>query len=123
MMKVVVVDDEESLLKLTEEFLTIKGYQVKSFSDASAAQQWIEQYQQQVLAIVTDEIMPGAVQGHHLVEQFSQKHPMVLMTGYIDSEELNKLTIPVIYKPFRMMAFADVFEQAVAKFNASIASS
>lgn len=115
-MKVVLVDDEVALLKLTEEFLTLKGYQIESFSSAVEAKLWIEQNPQQVLAIITDEIMPGPVQGHDLVAQFSSQFPMMLMTGYIDVEELSKLSVPVIYKPFRMMAFGDVLEQTLARF-------
>lgn len=116
-MNVVVVDDEESLLNLTSEFLQLQGYQVKSFSDSALAQQWIVDNPDKVQAIITDEIMPGAVQGHNLVEQFSDSFPMMLMTGYIDSVELSKLNVPVIYKPFRMMAFIQAFEQALEKFR------
>lgn len=116
-MKVVLVDDEESLLHLTAEFLTIKGYEVQSFSAATDAHQWIADNAEQVQAIVTDEIMPGPIQGHDLVEMYSKRYPMILMTGYIDTEDLNKLEVPVIYKPFRMMVFADVFEHAITQFQ------
>ena len=41
--------------------------------------------------IVTDEVMPGEIQGHDLVNKFYGHIPIVLMTGYSEPKNINGL--------------------------------
>jgi CheY-like chemotaxis protein len=82
---VLVVDDEEPLVKLAARTLDELGYAPVSFTSGSAALTAFRDDPQRFDAVLTDERMPG-VTGLALtrgVRELRRKIPILLMSGYV----------------------------------------
>ncbi|MBK8805230.1 MAG: response regulator [Bacteroidales bacterium] len=86
---IMIVDDEEEILKMMKKLLDTNGYTVSAYSDSVKA---LEQFTQKPKAfdlIITDQTMPN-LNGEALckaVFKLNQNQKIMLMTGY--SEEIN----------------------------------
>ncbi|MEC5398579.1 PAS domain-containing protein [Uliginosibacterium sp. H1] len=83
--RVLLVDDEEALLRLTEETLQELGYAPSSFGSSLIALEAFRQDPAGFDAVLTDERMPGMT-GTALIEQVRRMRPeipVLLMSGYI----------------------------------------
>jgi signal transduction histidine kinase/CheY-like chemotaxis protein len=83
--RVLVVDDEESLLAVTSEVLARLGYRAATFSDSRAALAEFQSAADRFDAVITDEVMPHLT-GTELAELLRRRRPdvpVVLMSGYI----------------------------------------
>jgi DNA-binding NtrC family response regulator len=72
--KLIVVDDEPSLLSLLDRFLTRAGYEVHAYGDAQAA---LEEYltgPEEFAAVITDLSLPD-MPGEEFVKQVRQRRP------------------------------------------------
>ena len=102
---IVIIDDEEMLLEAIVIYMENENVTATAFSDPEMALNYINDHQDRIDVIITDEIMPGSIQGHDIVNHVKRVNSdikLVLMTGYASSEELEKIDVPVIYKPFSM---------------------
>ncbi len=89
--KIMVVDDEEDLCLVVQEFLQDYGYKVTAFGNGVKAFEAFEQDLEYFDLIITDMTMPGGMTGMELskkVLQLRQNMPIILCTGY--SEILSK---------------------------------
>ena len=79
MNRVLVIDDEKSIVTLLEEILMCLGYQVKT---ARAAAEGIKIFDKEIFDIViTDIVMPG-LDGHAVVEHIrNSERPFVPIMG------------------------------------------
>lgn len=112
---IVIIDDEEMLLEAIVIFMEHENVTATAFSDPEMALNYIKVNQNHIDVIITDEIMPGNIQGHDIVNQvkaLNKNIKTVLMTGYASSDQLNKIECPIIYKPFSMNQLKKVILEA-----------
>ncbi len=88
---VLVVDDEEALLSLAQEYLTMRGYTVFTASTGKQALQIIEK-QPEIDLLFSDIVMPGGINGYELAEQAVILNPQlkVLLTSGYSSKTLSR---------------------------------
>jgi len=81
--RVMVVDDEPTLLGFLEELLVSRGYSVVPFSKASHAVRYLEEYCDELDMVITDQAMPE-VSGLELAAELYQRRPelpVIVCTG------------------------------------------
>ncbi len=82
---VLLVDDEEPLVRLGEEMLAELGYEPVGFASSTAALAAFREAPQRFHAVLSDEAMPGLT-GSELVTEIRRLRPglpIVLMSGYV----------------------------------------
>ncbi|MDC0603467.1 ATP-binding protein [Aliiglaciecola sp.] len=99
-LNIVLIDDETELLNIVSELLKSKLHIVHAFNKPSDALRYVDSTSQPIDVIVTDEVMPGEIQGHDLVNKFYGHIPIVLMTGYSEPKNINGLEDVLLNKPF-----------------------
>jgi two-component system, cell cycle sensor histidine kinase and response regulator CckA len=118
---VLLVEDEESVRRLTERALQRAGWQVSSVDSAEAALEWLPRQGGAVgrpSVLVSDILLPG-MDGTELVRAVRAVWPdlpAVLVSGYTDSALLGDLTaqgVSFLSKPFRLKDLVDCVERAV----------
>jgi len=90
--RVLVVDDEESLVRLATETLTELEYTVVGFTASAAALDAFLADPKQFDAVITDESMPG-LSGSELIRRVRQIRPtipIVLVSGYLSAEVVRR---------------------------------
>jgi two-component system, cell cycle sensor histidine kinase and response regulator CckA len=118
---VLVVEDEESVRKLTTHVLRRHGYQVIEAANAGEALLACEQHPTPIPLVITDIVMPG-MSGPELAERLRMLHPemkMLFTSGYTDAavveHGLSTQTMAFIQKPFSPAELArkvrDVLDQ------------
>ncbi len=83
--RILYVDDEESLALLGEEFLGDLGYQVTSAFSGNQALELFQKNPQDFDLVITDESMPG-LSGTELAQkifQLSPELPVILCSGHL----------------------------------------
>jgi len=99
--KVLVVDDEMDLLKLTCEYISSLGYEVLQ---ANCAKDALEVLQTETVDIVfSDIVMPGGINGYELADRVSQLYPQVkllLSSGFIGQSQKTSYKGVVVNKPY-----------------------
>jgi len=109
--RVLVVDDNEDLLKVTSEMLTIFGYQVSSAENATDALKML-QAGQDFEFLFTDVAMPNGMSGVELAREVKRVRPSIkilLTSGYAREilERQNAVDeFPIIAKPYRLAEVA-----------------
>src|SRR5262245_4245171 len=104
--RVLVVDDEEPLVRLATETLEELGYVALGFTSSTAALEAIRADPQRFDALITDERMPGMT-GSALIREvrvIRAAIPVVLMSGYLGMESVDADV--VVRKPLSMRDLA-----------------
>ena len=103
---VLVVDDEQDMLRLVEAILTEQGYRVVNAKGADAAIKAFEKMDRPPDLVLTDVVMPG-MSGPMLVDQLLQLDPeirVLFMSGYDDRQVVQRYVVEkgfaLIPKPF-----------------------
>ncbi len=103
--RVMIVDDDEPVLQLSEELLKRKGYYVEAFTSSTKALQALKLVPDAFDIVITDQSMPE-LKGTELareIRQFNQSVPIIVLTGLgniLSNEEKDELGIArVIAKP------------------------
>lgn len=81
-MKILIVDDDQNILRLYREELQEEGYEVVT---ASNGQEAIEQFEKEVPDIVTLDILLPDIDGIKLLRQMKEKRPrmpVIMSTAY-----------------------------------------
>ena len=117
--RIMLVDDEESLLKGLGDLLAILGYRVSSFDDSLRALEAFEQSPDSFDVLITDQTMPGLT-GTELTERIHALRrgmPVILCTGYsqaVSPEKAAELGIDYfLQKPFSHAELACAIRQVV----------
>ena len=117
--QIMLVDDEESLLKGLGDLLAILGYRVSSFDDSLRALEAFEQSPDSFDVLITDQTMPGLT-GTELTERIHALRsglPVILCTGYsqaVSPEKAAELGIDYfLQKPFSHAELACAIRQVV----------
>lgn len=103
--RIVVIDDEQDMLELMETFLLQDGHDVKCFTSAVTAIEYISNNMEAVDLIITDQIMPGPIQGDEIINRFKEHIACILVTGFADQGRIKNSGIEVIEKPFERRHF------------------
>jgi CheY-like chemotaxis protein len=113
-LKILVVDDQETMCKLVSRMLEISGYSVRTAIDGAEALKLLANGD--FLAVLSDVVMPG-IDGITLAKIISQKLPntvVMLMSGY-PTPDLVKGDLPFIAKPFSVERFLEFVIRNVGK--------
>jgi len=111
---VIVIDDDEDTVRLFSEFLEEKGIKVigTAYNGKNAVTLFEEKKPD---AALVDIMMPNG-SGFYAIKKIKEKDPnakIIAVTADMSSlteEKLNKLKIPIIYKPFQMDVVLDTIQ-------------
>lgn len=116
---VLLVEDEESVLQLTERELREQGYTVMAASTADQALQLCMNYQGDIHLLLTDVIMPG-MSGKAVAERIQELRPgirVLFMSGYPSDvlEQHGQLAsqTDILHKPFSSLSLAQRVREAL----------
>ncbi|MDB5827570.1 MAG: histidine kinase [Variovorax sp.] len=117
--QILVVDDEESLVRLTSDMLNDLGYVVVGFTSPLEALAAFRAHPDRFDAMVTDERMPGMT-GEMLIRAVRAIHPAIpvlLVSGYLSDESVERARLSgagaVLRKPLAMMELAKALALAL----------
>ncbi|NQV68489.1 MAG: PAS domain S-box protein [Pseudohongiella sp.] len=117
--RILLVDDEESLLNITQRLLSGNGYQVTAFSHSIDALEAFKRNPQGFDLILTDQSMPKLT-GTQLLEHvrlLNSTIPAIICTGYsdlIEQENIDYLKLSaVLKKPFRLREISKIIADAL----------
>ena len=101
---IIVVDDEAMIRDSLKQLLTLEGYTVECFNDASTA---LTKLNRRFMGVVLSDINMPAMDGLTLLEQvtaFDSELPVIFLTGYAD--------VTIAVKAMQLGAY-DLFEKPV----------
>jgi len=115
--KILVVDDEKTILELSENILKRKGYSVDTASDGERAKALISNNSYDL--VIADVWMPGALSGMDLFRWVKENRPdmedrIIFITGDTVAEEvksfLEETKRPCLPKPFGVVEYLDIVQ-------------
>ena len=109
--EILIIDDDQDILNLFDDFLSKEGYKVTPYLDSLKALNDIRGSPQRYSLIITDIRMPGMT-GLELTKRIyaiNQSIKIILMSAFeIDGDDLKELSYEnFIKKPIHMHAFAE----------------
>jgi len=109
---VLIVDDEEGLLDITSESLTMLGYSVLTARNGQQALKQLEQ-EASIALLFSDVVMPGGIDGYELAEIASNLYPSLktlLTSGYtkerVAEKSQTRLNADLLSKPYTLIDLA-----------------
>lgn len=109
--RLLIVDDEQTLLTMLQEWLRYKGFEVHAFLSADEALAYFEAHPAEVDMLITDQAMPGMT-GKELIKKIKAINPQlptVLFSGYPDevsAEQTEEIGVSYFAgKPFSHESF------------------
>lgn len=114
--KILIVDDDESMLSLYQRVFADTGYQLAMAATMAAAKELLEGGKFDLL--VTDYLFPDGI-GTDLISVFEEKHggaKSLLVSGSTTAPEAGKYPSLVAFfeKPFQIKLFLETVEKALA---------
>jgi PAS domain S-box-containing protein len=116
---VLLVDDNQTLLKMTAIVLERQGYAVMTAARVSDALQKLEKHEREIAVIVSDIFMPD-VSGIQLAQEIAVKYPdlpIIILTGNVDAipEELYSMKniFSIIFKPAEPLKLSENINKAI----------
>ena len=116
---ILLVEDSDSVRKLTRQILEKFGYNIMEASSATAAIDLVEKYPDSIELLLTDVVMPQSG-GRQLAERLLRLRPnlkLLYMSGYTDDTIVRhgvlKSAAPFLQKPFTTEALACKVRQAL----------
>jgi signal transduction histidine kinase/ActR/RegA family two-component response regulator len=89
--RILVVEDDDAVRRMTREFLKIRGYSVIEARNAADAIQFVESHDEAIDLVLTDVVMPG-MKGRELVEQLAKLRSnlkVLYMSAYSEDDAIN----------------------------------
>ncbi|RJP56240.1 MAG: response regulator, partial [Deltaproteobacteria bacterium] len=118
---ILIVEDEETVRKLTVRVLERQGYKLLEASDGNEALLLCEEFKDSIHLILTDVVMPG-MSGRKLVDFLKEICPEIkalYMSGYTDNAIVHhgmlEEGIEFIQKPFTMEKLAGKVREVLDK--------
>jgi len=118
---ILLVEDEEALLFVSNRALTLLGYQVLSATNGQQALELWEQHQDNIDLVLTDMRMPQGISGLELAEKLWKAKPslkIIIMSGYSMEIEKSRTTKNTDYtflaKPFDLKKLAETVRCCLA---------
>lgn len=124
--RILVVDDDENIREMLEDFLNLEGHKTVLAKDGEEALKIFSE--QDFDMVITDLGMPG-MSGWEVNKQIKQKKPeipVVIITGWgaqLSAEELKKNNVDrILSKPFNLDKFKQMIETVGAKLSGTDSS-
>jgi PAS domain S-box-containing protein len=114
---ILLIEDDEEVSAVNAMLLENLGYRVLRADSAAHALQTLQQ-QKSVDLILSDIVMPGAMNGIRLAEEVRERYPeipVLLMSGYSDAVQAARGEFRILRKPFD----SDELERAVREIMAA----
>ncbi len=116
--KILLIDDEEQILRLLSEVLELSGYQPVTKSISQEAVDLFLENPDGFSLVISDLTMPGltGIQVAHKLHQSCPELPIILMTGYSDAiteKQIKDLGITILNKPARINELLDLVSELV----------
>jgi CheY-like chemotaxis protein len=118
--RVLVVDDEPTIVQFLCEWLEVEGFAVKGFTDPRAAREWAAEPDAEFDVLITDQTMPGMT-GLELAASLRERHaqlPVIVCTGLadrVDATRASELGVAHLFlKPVPMAELLNALRRAVA---------
>lgn len=115
---VLIVDDDQALTRVMTAQLERSGHHVRTAHDAAEALAALEAGPLPEV-VLTDIVMPGEMQGHHLADRIRQRYPgieVILMSGYASDAQRNALDaaagLPFLQKPIDVRTLRTIVGRA-----------
>ena len=123
---ILVVEDDQPLMQLTQVILAQAGYQVLSTVSSSEAMEMVRQHEGEINLVLTDVVMPE-MSGVELADEIKMIRPGIkslFMSGYAATAELNHETleraVPFLEKPFTPNRLTVRVREALGTRNAEV---
>ncbi len=120
---ILVVEDEEAILRMTRMMLEMLGYTVLPAATPNEALALVERHQGSIHIVLTDVVMPE-MNGRDLADQLKNLHPnleSLFMSGYtsdvIAHQGVLDKGVQFVQKPFSIMELAVKVREALDKAN------
>jgi signal transduction histidine kinase len=117
--RIVFIDDEISLLHVISAYLESVGAIMMCFSNAEEALSYIDRNYASIDLVITDNNMPGRIQGKDVYSHVMQNHiglPCLVMTGYAGEVYSYAQDADILQKPIQLIqlknVIADSFKRA-----------
>lgn len=116
--KILVIDDEENILKITSKILKLLGYKIKSTKSPKEGINLYKKEQNKIDLVLVDLIMPE-LNGEMVIKRLKEINKdikIVLMTGGIDErvEKIkNKYKIQILKKPFDIEMMSNIIYRTI----------
>ncbi len=113
---ILVAEEEEMVRELMERMLARLGYRASLARNGAEALRIYEAQAGEIAAVVADMVMPrmGGLELFERLREITPSLPVILTTGYSDSEDVDRLrkqgVYAVLQKPFRMAELAALLE-------------
>ncbi|RYY52501.1 MAG: response regulator, partial [Comamonadaceae bacterium] len=109
-LRVLLVEDNADVATAILPVLQALGCTVTHFDAAAPAIDWLDAHPAAVDAVLTDVVMPGAMDGLGLARYVRERHPklhLVVMTGYAEHlDEITRSGFQVLAKPWNAASLA-----------------
>lgn len=118
---ILVVDDENYILKAFKSMLTKIGYEILTAQSGEEALEILSRDQQQVDLVILDMIMPGmnGLETYERIKQFDKKIKVVLSSGYsyedIAEEILDRGCADFIQKPLDLFQVSEKIREMLSR--------
>lgn len=119
--KIVIIDDEKSILDVTDQLLSNLGYDIKTYQNPLNALDYLRDNSHNADLVLTDLMMPE-LKGDKLVrilKEFNKEIPVIIMTGYNEQDSLNKMRADgineIIRKPFSAQSLSKTIHDVINK--------
>jgi CheY-like chemotaxis protein len=110
---ILLVEDEEQVLRLGRKVLTQQGYRVLAAASPAAALELAEQHEGQIDLLLTDVVMPG-MNGRQLSERLRASQPglrCLFMSGYtadvLAPHGVLEAGVELLHKPFSIQSLSE----------------
>lgn len=115
MPKILLIEDEESIISLLKILFTEFGYDYEVFHPSSL-NEVLEHVKRGVDVILCDYMMPNITgwDVYNALEDEDRKKLIIMTGGHLDEdveEEFKKKNVKVIYKPFNLTTMLDVIRE------------
>ena len=119
MAKILVIDDDPSILTMLKKMLENLGYQVTTKTNSSEAFEEFERNPGKYSLLVTDQTMPKML-GSELAEKMKKINPalkVIIITGYVDKisdvARSKDNSYEIILKPIKMSEFSKTIRKVL----------
>jgi DNA-binding NtrC family response regulator len=113
--KILIVDDQQQVLRIAEVMLRAAGYEVYVASNATDALAIADQVGCDLNLLLTDMRMPD-IDGHELILALRQLCPNVdtiVMSGALSADDVRIKNYKMIWKPFTMDQLVEVVKEVL----------
>ena len=113
--KILIVDDQQQVLRIAEVMLRAAGYEVYVASNATDALAIADQVGCDLNLLLTDMRMPD-IDGHELILALRQLCPNVdtiVMSGALSTDDVRIKNYKMIWKPFTMDQLVEVVKEVL----------